>query len=139
MAAARADHDKLYALARLVHVEACGLRRYEESRYLAEVARAELSTMGSDELEFELSYRTGNALLCQVRWAEALEPYRRALDVADRAMGPGNPQKGMLLSNMADVYAALGRPQDALPLLKQALQILSTAKGPDHPDTAFVH
>jgi tetratricopeptide (TPR) repeat protein len=40
---------------------------------------------------------------------------------------------------MADDYAALGRPQDALPLLRQALQILSTAKGPDHPETAYVH
>ncbi|HYV44331.1 MAG TPA: serine/threonine-protein kinase [Myxococcaceae bacterium] len=137
--AARSDHDKIFALARLVHVEGCGLRKFEESRYLAEVARAEVSAIGSDELEFELNYRIGNSLRCQIRTTEALEPFRRALDLADRAVGPGNPQKGMLLSNMADVYAAIGRPQDALPLLRQALLILSTAKGADHPDTAFVH
>ena len=137
--AARDDHDKVYALARLVHVEACGLRKFPDSHFLAEVARAALSTIGSDELEFELSYRTGNALRCQGRTAEALEPYRRALDLADRAVGPGNPQKALLLNNMADVYAALGRPKDALPLLRQALQIISTAKGADHPDIAFVH
>jgi len=137
--AARADHDKVYALARLVHVEGCGLRKFDESRYLAEVARATLATIGTDELEFELSYRIGNSLRCQGRTAESLEPYRRALDLADRAVGPGNPQKGRLLNNMSDVYAALGKPQDALPLLRQALQILSTAEGRDHPDTSFVH
>jgi tetratricopeptide (TPR) repeat protein len=137
--AARSDHDKILALARLVHVEGCGLSKFDDARYVAEVARAAVAAAGSDELEFELSYRVGNLLGCQGRNAEALEPYRRALDLADRAVGPGHPRKGLLLSNMADDYAALGRPQDALPLLRQALTILSTAKGPDHPETAYVH
>ncbi|HEY8211504.1 MAG TPA: serine/threonine-protein kinase [Myxococcaceae bacterium] len=137
--AARLDHDKVLALARLVHVEGCGLNKFDDARYLAEVAKTAVAAVGSDELEFELWNRIGNSLGCQGRNAEALEPYRRALDLADRAVGPGHPRKGLLLSNMADDYAALGRPQDALPLLRQALQILSTAKGPDHPETAYVH
>ncbi len=137
--AARTDLDKVRALIRLVQAEGCGLRKFEDARYYAEVARTVLSGMGSDELEFELSFKMGNMLLCQGRTAEALEPYHHALDLVDRALGPGHPQKGYLLNNLSDSYAVLGRPQDALPLLRQALQIVSAAKGPGHPDTAFVH
>ncbi|HZN92070.1 MAG TPA: tetratricopeptide repeat protein, partial [Myxococcales bacterium] len=137
--AARADLDKVRTLIRLIAAEGCGLRKFDDARYYAEVARPMLSSVGSDELEFDLLVKIGNMLRCQGRTAEALEPYRRALDLADRALGPGHPQKGYLLNNLSDVYAALGRSEDALRLLRQALQIISAAQGPDHPDTAFVH
>ena len=137
--AARADLDKVRTLNRLIFVEGCGLRKFDDAHYYVQVARAVLANLGSDELEFDLRFRVGNLLGCQGRPAEALEPFQRALELADRALGPGHPAKGVLLNNMADTYTLIGRPREALPLLRQSLQILSVAKGPDHPELAFVH
>ena len=38
---------------------------------------------------------------------------------------------------MGEAYVKLGQPQDALPLFRQAREILRTALGENHPDHAI--
>ena len=136
---ADANAEKVRALTRLMYVDGCGLGKFGDAHFYAEVARPVLDTLGYEELEFEFRLQLAALLGCQGRSEEALDAYRRALELVDRTMGASSPQKGMLLSNMADRYTALGRFQEALPLLRQALPILSAAKGAGHPDVAYVH
>jgi tetratricopeptide (TPR) repeat protein len=137
--AAGAELDKVTALTTLIHVEGCQLGAFADGQFLAEAARPLLANLGNVEAELELHQKVGNMLHCQGRLEAALEAYQRALELADRTPGTGNPKKGVIMSNMADAYTALGRSEDALRMLRQALQIISDARGPDHPELSYVH
>jgi len=60
---------------------------------------------------------------------------KRALAIADKALGPDHPNVGTMLNNLAELYRAQGRLAEAEPLYKRALAITEKALGPDHPDT----
>ncbi|MFF3660828.1 tetratricopeptide repeat protein, partial [Streptomyces olivochromogenes] len=60
----------------------------------------------------------------------------RALAISETALGPDHPTTAIRLSNLASILSALGRHDEALPLMKRALAISETALGPDHPTTA---
>src|SRR5262249_45834129 len=73
----------------------------------------------------------------QGRYAEAEPLYKRALAVAEKALGPEHPEVGLRLNNLATLYSAQGRYAEAAPLLKRALAIDEKALGPEHPSVGL--
>ena len=61
---------------------------------------------------------------------------KKALDVAEKAVGPNHPSVATSLNNLAALYRAQGQYAQAEPLHKRALAIWEKALGPDHPDVA---
>jgi tetratricopeptide (TPR) repeat protein len=75
-------------------------------------------------------------LYAQGRFSEAMPLAQRALAIREKALGPNDPDVGVLLNNLASLYQAQGRYTDAEPLFKRSLAILEKALGPDHPELA---
>ncbi len=71
----------------------------------------------------------------QGRAAEAEPLYKRALAIAEQALGPDHPEIGTHLHNLAALYRTQGRLAEAELLLKRALAIGEKA-APDHPHVA---
>lgn len=68
---------------------------------------------------------------------EAAEPlYRRALEVAEAALGPDHPDLALSLNNLALLYGDMGDYEAAGELLNRAQAILVAAFGPNHPNVA---
>lgn len=70
------------------------------------------------------------------RYAEAVPLAQRALALYEMVLGPGHPDVGTALNNLAEVYRLQGRYADAEPLYKRSLAIREMALGPDHPEVA---
>jgi tetratricopeptide (TPR) repeat protein len=75
-------------------------------------------------------------LYAQGRYSEAMPLAQRALAIREKALGPNDPDVGVLLENLAMLYRAQGRYADAEPMFKRSLAILEKALGPDHPELA---
>jgi hypothetical protein len=58
---------------------------------------------------------------------------RRALAIAEAALGPHHPLVASILSNLAMSLQALGRPVEAEPLQRRALAIAEAAPAPADP------
>jgi len=74
------------------------------------------------------------------RYDRAVVVAKRALEVAERSVGPDHPDYvdvAMSLNNLAFLYFNQGQHAQAEPLLKRALAIYEKALGPDHPDVAM--
>eukprot|EP00741_Cyanophora_paradoxa_P013228 tig00000178_g12777.t1 len=54
----------------------------------------------------------------------------------EAALGPSHPNAAVTANNLAALYGALGRRDEAEALYKRALAIQEAALGPAHPDTA---
>jgi hypothetical protein len=74
--------------------------------------------------------------LAQRRLAEAEPLLRRALAIAEKALGSEHPNVGKSLSNLAKLHLDQGRLAEAEPLVRRSLAILAKALGPDHPELA---
>ncbi len=61
---------------------------------------------------------------------------KKALDVAEKAVGPDHPSVATSLNNLALLYDTQGQYAPAEPLYKRSLAIREKALGPDHPDVA---
>ena len=61
---------------------------------------------------------------------------RQALELAERTVGPGDPNTAASLNSLALLYATQGDYAKAEPLYKRALAIDEKALGPDHPSVA---
>ncbi len=70
------------------------------------------------------------------KWDEAEELYRRAL-AAWEEIGD-DYEFAMTLNGLAAVVRFSGRPADAEPLFRQALEMIEADRGPEHPDSATV-
>src|SRR3990172_3316993 len=66
------------------------------------------------------------------KFAEAIEPAKRALEIAEQ-IHPKHPALGRLLHNLAGLYSNLGRDDEAEPLTKRELMVTEETLGPDHP------
>ena len=62
--------------------------------------------------------------------------YRRALAIAEKALGPDHPDVATDLNNLAELLQAKGEYAGAEPLYRRALAIREKALGPDHPNVA---
>ncbi|MFV8750334.1 protein kinase domain-containing protein [Nannocystaceae bacterium ST9] len=68
---------------------------------------------------------------------EAIAQSETGLGLLEQAFGPGHPQLGLALGNVAIVYGYLEQHEQAIARLERALAILERAYGPDHPLTAL--
>jgi tetratricopeptide (TPR) repeat protein len=69
--------------------------------------------------------------------AEAEEFFRKALAIADRTLGPDNPELMLLLSDLTRLYLRKSAFSSAEPLLLRLLE-MKRSKGEDHPEVATV-
>jgi tetratricopeptide (TPR) repeat protein len=74
-------------------------------------------------------YRAGH-------YERAVALARKALDMAEQAMGPDHPSVAVSLNDLALLYRTLGHYAQAEPLYKRALAIWENALGPHHPSVA---
>ncbi len=75
-------------------------------------------------------YRTGN-------YERAVVVARKALEVAEKIVGPNHPDVATSLNGLALLYHTQGQYAQAEPLFKRALAIYENALGPDHPLVAM--
>ncbi len=71
-------------------------------------------------------YRSG-------KYDRAVVVAKKALEVAEKNVGPNHPDVATSLNNLALLYKTQGQYAQAEPLYKQALAIWEKALGPDHP------
>jgi tetratricopeptide (TPR) repeat protein len=74
-------------------------------------------------------YRTG-------KYDRAIVVAKKALEVAEKNVGPNHPDVATSLNNLAALYRTQGQYAQAEPLFKRSLAILEKALGPDHPNVA---
>jgi tetratricopeptide (TPR) repeat protein len=67
----------------------------------------------------------------------AIEVGKKALELAEKNVGPDHPDVALSLNNLAVFYDALGRHAEAEPLFKRSLAIREKASGPDALDVAL--
>ncbi len=66
----------------------------------------------------------------------ALELYKRALAIDEKALGPDHPTVAIRLNNLAALLQDLGAYEAARPYMERALAIWEKALGPKHPQVA---
>ena len=62
----------------------------------------------------------------------------KALEAAEKSLGPDHPDGANSLNNLAGLYHAQGRYADAEPLFKRSMAIYEKAFGPNHPDIVLI-
>jgi CHAT domain-containing protein/Tfp pilus assembly protein PilF len=70
----------------------------------------------------------------QGKYAEATEAAKRALSLAEKALGPDHSEVGQSLNNLALLHKSQGGYAEAEPMYQRSLAIREKALGPDHPD-----
>ena len=87
-------------------------------------------------IEWEALNKEVMSLNQKGQYDRAVVVAKKALDVAEKAVGPDHPSVATSLNNLALLYNTQGRYAQAEPLYKRALAIWEKALGPDHPDVA---
>jgi tetratricopeptide (TPR) repeat protein len=70
------------------------------------------------------------------KFSEALPLAQRAVETAEKALGPSHPIFAQSLFNLAEVYRGQARPTDAEQLHRRALAIREKVLGAKHVDVA---
>ncbi len=70
------------------------------------------------------------------KYDRAVVVAKKALEVAEKNVGPNHPSVAASLNNLAELYRTQGQYAQAEPLYKRALAIKEKALGPDHPKVA---
>ena len=89
-------------------------------------AGTEWDSLNTEVLEL---YRAG-------KYERAIVVAKKALEVAEKNVGPNHPDVAKSLNNLAALYDAQGQYAQAEPLYKRVVAILEKALGPDHPNVA---
>ena len=71
--------------------------------------------------------------MAQNRFPEAESLYRQAHGIDRIELGEGHPDCAIDLGNLGSCLAAQDKPEEARPLLTQALEIFRATLPPDHP------
>jgi tetratricopeptide (TPR) repeat protein len=74
----------------------------------------------------------------QARYPEAEPRFKRAVEIAEKVLGPTPPSVGTYVDNLALVYLAQARLTEAEPRFKCALEIFEKAFGTDHPGLGMI-
>jgi len=116
-----------------------GQREYLAALRLTEQALAlKREVLPPDHPDIGLSLTTEAETLARMGdYQSALEWNARARDLMIRAYGAGGPFASQILSNRGEYLIALGRPAEALPLLRDALAGWEAALTADHPFIAY--
>jgi tetratricopeptide (TPR) repeat protein len=78
----------------------------------------------------------GKAYKDAVRYAEAEEPYQKALELYEHQLGKEHSDVAFTLNELAGLYESQGKYSEAEPLCLRSLEILERQLGADHPDVA---
>ena len=76
------------------------------------------------------------SLFSQGKYAEGIDPCRKAMEIRGELLGENHPDYATILNNLALLYQAMGDYAKAEPLYRQALEICKRALGENHPDYA---
>ncbi len=87
-------------------------------------------------VEWEALNKQVLSLYQKGQYDRAVVVAKKALDVAEKAVGPNHPSVATSLNNLAELYRAQGQYAQAEPLYKRSLAIMEKALGPDHPNVA---
>jgi tetratricopeptide (TPR) repeat protein len=109
--------------------EEMGVTRYQQALELTKLVDDPL-------LSAALVDGLGRAFYDLQRYAESLQRLDEALAARERLLGTNHPLVSHTLNNLALVYNATNRPQQALPLLRRSLAIVDEALDKDHSDVA---
>jgi tetratricopeptide (TPR) repeat protein len=102
-------------------------------------ARSALARIGGD-LRLEGWIDTSLAVMLNDRQGDSAEALRwntKALEAKQRALGPNHWDVGLSLGNIANNLHGLGRDQEALDMVEQAIRIMEGALGSRHPQVAI--
>jgi tetratricopeptide (TPR) repeat protein len=83
-------------------------------------------TLNRDATEL---YRAG-------KYERAITVAKKALEVAEKSVGPDHPNVATTLNILAEIYREQRQYAQAEPLHRRALTIRENALGPDHPSVA---
>jgi tetratricopeptide (TPR) repeat protein len=75
----------------------------------------------------------------QGSYGKALEWYKKALTIREKALGKEHPDTAAACHDIADVYDSQGNYEKALELYEKALTIHEKVLGKEHPDTAATY
>lgn len=124
---------------RLVQVSRNNLARHLAS--LGRVAEAQalyrraLEALGEEPCEVGMAVHNNLAVIAmeQGQPDEALEELRRAVRLAEQALGEHHPRRGELLQNQAYVEEQRGLDRDAEAHYREALELMRTTWGEEDP------
>jgi tetratricopeptide (TPR) repeat protein/predicted Ser/Thr protein kinase len=136
LAAARGRDDDLAARAwtQLTYVDGCELSRPKDGENWARYAEAAIDRLGgSDELSSNLLHSRGSLRWCQQRYGDAVEDFRRALQLEERVFGAEDYRIGGLLSDMGAVLQHERRLDEAVTAFERSIAVAERALGPAHP------
>jgi tetratricopeptide (TPR) repeat protein len=91
----------------------------------------------SQSIEWETLNQEVMDLYRAGRYDRAVVVAKKALEVAERSVGPDHIAVGTSLNNLASLYDTQGEYAQAEPLYKRSLAIKEKAFGSDHPDVAM--
>jgi tetratricopeptide (TPR) repeat protein len=93
---------------------------------------------GSKKAGWKVLAAEADDLYSEGEFERGLETGLRALDAAEKALGPDHQDLAPILHNVAILYIRQGRPEAAGPLLRRALAITEKVLGPDDPALAEI-
>ncbi len=138
-AAQAGHHDRAAALAAIQLVDLVGgqLHRVDDGLQWAWIAEAVLRRSKEDRaLEAQLYENRGDVYLMKTDYARAGEEYQRSLALWRGAPVARPFQIATQLYNLGQVAVGQGDMIHAMDLAKQAVEILVSVLGPDHPKVA---
>ncbi len=91
---------------------------------------------GEAGIEWDILIQEGQELHRAGQYGRAVTVDKKALEIAEKNVGPDHADVEVSLSNLASLYIDQGRYALAEPLYKRALAIDEQALGPDHPAVA---
>ena len=94
------------------------------------------SPAAAQSVEWKTLNQEAMTLYRQGRYDQAVVVAKKALEIAERDLGPNHPAVAASLNNLAELYRAQGQNALAEPLYKRSLAIHEKTLGPNHPSVA---
>jgi tetratricopeptide (TPR) repeat protein len=127
------------AWANILYVVGERERHAEEAKGLILFGPTLLGLAHEDRVEVTWRTYEGLALWRMGRFAESKAAHEQALGIATRALRPDDPQRAVVLNNLALALTDLGDTDGALEAVGEALAIRQQVLGPDHPQVGTAY
>ena len=88
--------------------------------------------------QWEVLNNEAMSLYQKGQYGRAVMVAKKALDVANKGVGPDHPDVATSLNNLAVLYRSQGQYVQAEPLYQRSLAIREKVLGPEHLDVAMV-
>jgi tetratricopeptide (TPR) repeat protein/predicted Ser/Thr protein kinase len=135
-------HDEVLARAatKLVFSASVWQGKADVALQWSELGKAALVRLGGNEdIESELYNNLGVVYAQQERNEEALAAFQRALQLAEKGLGPEHSRRANILTNLGNLYNQRGQHAEAAKVLADGLALRERLSGPDHPLTGAFH